>query len=147
MALATTIRMKFEPVCLALPLPPTSAYVIYEWSISKQNHHFSTSFSILVTTIIAVFQFILRFVHLLCQTLNFSHKCNFPFRLWLMVYVCQSPFKVLVSVIVFQIKYRTCAIITRGLYIFYPSFHCGLYQRAVYITDHLCTKNLEFFIF
>ena len=38
-------------------------------------------------TIIAVFQFILRFVYLLCQALNFSHKCNLPFRLWLMVYV------------------------------------------------------------
>ena len=37
--------------------------------------------------------------------------------------------------------YRTCAIITRGLYIFYPIFHCGLYCRAVSVTDNLCTKQ------
>ena len=37
--------------------------------------------------------------------------------------------------------YRTRAIITRGLYIFYPIFHCGLYCRAVSITDNLCTKQ------
>ena len=36
--------------------------------------------------------------------------------------------------------YRTRAIITRGLYIFYPIFHCGLYCRAVSVTDNLCTK-------
>ena len=33
--------------------------------------------------------------------------------------------------------YRTRAIITRGLYNFYPIF----VFTAVYITDHLCTKN------
>ena len=36
----------------ALPPTPqekTSAYVMYEWSSSKQHHNFSTSFSILVT--------------------------------------------------------------------------------------------------
>ena len=37
--------------------------------------------------------------------------------------------------------YRTRAIITRGLYIFYPNFHCGLYCRAVSVTDNLCTKQ------
>ena len=36
--------------------------------------------------------------------------------------------------------YCTRAIITRGLYIFYPIFHCGLYCRAVSVTDNLCTK-------
>ena len=36
--------------------------------------------------------------------------------------------------------YRTRAIITRGLYIFYPIFQCGLLSRAVNITDKLCTK-------
>ena len=33
------------------------------------------------------------------------------------------------------------AIITRGLYISYPIFHCGLNWIAVYITDYLCTRN------
>ena len=37
--------------------------------------------------------------------------------------------------------YRTRAIITRGLYIFYPIFHRGLYCRAVSVTDNLCTKQ------
>ena len=37
--------------------------------------------------------------------------------------------------------YRTRAIISRGLYIFYNIFHCGLYCRAVSITDNLCTKQ------
>ena len=37
--------------------------------------------------------------------------------------------------------YRTRAIISRGLYIFYPIFNCGLYCRAVSITDNLCTKQ------
>ena len=36
--------------------------------------------------------------------------------------------------------YRTSAIISRGLYIFYPIFHCGLYCRAVSIADSLCNK-------
>ena len=35
--------------------------------------------------------------------------------------------------------YRTRAIITRGLYIFYPIFQCGLKSREVNITDHLST--------
>ena len=38
-------------------------------------------------------------------------------------------------------KFRTRATISRGLYIFYPIFHCGLYIRAVSITDNLCTKH------
>ena len=37
--------------------------------------------------------------------------------------------------------YRTRAIISLGLYIFYPIFHCGLYSKAVNITDNLCTKQ------
>ena len=32
--------------------------------------------------------------------------------------------------------YRTRAIITRGLYILYPIFHCGLYCRAISVTDN-----------
>ena len=36
---------------------------------------------------------------------------------------------------------RTLAIISLGLYIFYPSIQCGLYTRAVNITDNLCTKQ------
>ena len=38
-------------------------------------------------------------------------------------------------------KYRTSAIISRGLYNFYPIFHCGLYSKAANITDNLCTKQ------
>ena len=45
------------------------------------------------------------------------------------------------SLRVLKIMYRTRAIITRSLYIFYPIFHCGLYCRAVSVTDNLCTKN------
>ena len=33
--------------------------------------------------------------------------------------------------------YRTRAIITRGLYLFYPIFHCGLYLRAVCTAERL----------
>ena len=36
-------------------------------------------------------------------------------------------------------NYRRRAIITRGLYIFHPVFHCGLYCRAVSFTDNLFT--------
>ena len=38
-------------------------------------------------------------------------------------------------------KYRTCTIITRGLYNFYPIFHCGLYCRRVSVTENLCTTK------
>ena len=38
-------------------------------------------------------------------------------------------------------RYRTRTIITRGLYIFYSFFQCGLESRAVNITDNLCTKQ------
>ena len=34
-------------------------------------------------------------------------------------------------------NYCTCAIITRGLYIFYSIFQCGLYCRAVYNAERL----------
>ena len=34
-------------------------------------------------------------------------------------------------------KYRTRTIITRGLHIFNPIFHCGLYCREVSFTDNL----------
>ena len=53
--------------------------------------------------------------------------------------------------------YRTRAIITRGLYLFYPIFHCGLYSRAVYTAERLVitwfffhlvsTKNRTFVFF
>ena len=33
--------------------------------------------------------------------------------------------------------YRTRAIISRGLYFFYPIFHCGLYFRAAYTAERL----------
>ena len=36
---------------------------------------------------------------------------------------------------------RTHAIISRGLYIFYPIFHSGLYCRAVSVTNNLCTEQ------
>ena len=34
-------------------------------------------------------------------------------------------------------EYRTRTIITCGLYILYPIFHCGLYCRAVYNAEQL----------
>ena len=37
--------------------------------------------------------------------------------------------------------YRSRAILSRGLYSFYPIFHCGSYCRAVSITDNLCIKQ------
>ena len=40
-----------------------------------------------------------------------------------------------------EIKYRTRAIISLSLYIFYPIFHYGVYIRAVSITDNLYTKQ------
>ena len=36
-----------------------------------------------------------------------------------------------------KLNYHTSAIITRGLYIFHPIFHCGLYSRAVYNAEQL----------
>ena len=45
-----------------------------------------------------------------------------------------------------KLKYRTRAIITRGLYLFYPIFHCGLYCRAVYIAARLVYSGIFFFI-
>ena len=49
-----------------------------------------------------------------------------------------------------SLKYRTRTIITRGLYIFYSTFHCGLYCRAERldsVTDNLCTKQENSSIF
>ena len=45
------------------------------------------------------------------------------------------------------INYHMRAIITRGLYIFYPIFHFCLYWRAVSVTNNLCTYpgNLSIF--
>ena len=43
----------------------------------------------------------------------------------------------LVSFSFYGMYYRTGAIIIRGLYFFYPIFHCGLYCRAVYIAARL----------
>ena len=47
--------------------------------------------------------------------------------------------------IVSTMEYRTRAIITRGLYFFYPIFHCGLYSRAVYAAERLVLPD-SFFI-
>ena len=43
-------------------------------------------------------------------------------------------------------NYRTRSIISRGLNIFYP-IYCGLYWRAVNITDNLWTKQGNYSIF
>ena len=48
---------------------------------------------------------------------------------------CQC--KVNVKCMINQYTYRTRAIISRGLYFFYPIFT----SAAAYITDNLCTKN------
>ena len=37
--------------------------------------------------------------------------------------------------------YRTRAIITRGLYILYLIFYCGLYSREVNVADSLCNNK------
>ena len=37
--------------------------------------------------------------------------------------------------------YRTRAIITLGLYLFYLIFHCGLYSREVYIAERLVLQG------
>ena len=58
------------------------------------------------------------------------------------------PFYGLQSYIIFlkmTFIYRTCAIISRGLYNFYPIFYYGLYSKAANITDQLCTKKWLFF--
>ena len=47
------------------------------------------------------------------------------------LYCCQDPCHV----------YRTRAIITRGLYLFYLIFHCGLYSREVYIAERLVLQG------
>ena len=36
-----------------------------------------------------------------------------------------------------NLTYRMRAIITRGFYLFYLIFHCGLYSREVYIAERL----------
>ena len=41
--------------------------------------------------------------------------------------------------------YRTRAIITRGLYLFYLIFHCGLYSREVYIAERFVLQGNFFF--
>ena len=38
---------------------------------------------------------------------------------------------------IFTNVYRTGAIITRGLYFFYPIFHCGIHSRVVYTAERL----------
>ena len=40
--------------------------------------------------------------------------------------------------------YHTRAIITRGLYILYPIFHCGLYYRAAYNAERLSFHDFFF---
>ena len=41
----------------------------------------------------------------------------------------------------FKKMFHTRAIISRGLYVFYPIFHCGLYLKAANITNNLCTEQ------
>ena len=44
--------------------------------------------------------------------------------------------------------YCTCVIISRGLYIFYPIFHCGLYCRAVDNAERLIfQESFSYLIF
>ena len=44
----------------------------------------------------------------------------------------------------YENRYRTRAIITRGLCIFYPIFHCGLYCRVVYNAKRLIFHDFIF---
>ena len=48
-----------------------------------------------------------------------------------------SPLKYTLKLETTFLMYRTRPIITRGLYLFYPIFHCGLYLRAVYTAERL----------
>ena len=58
------------------------------------------------------------------------------------VFVCLIPLKKdHFSIKTHILIYCTHANICRGMYIFYPIFHCSLYSRAVIITDNLCTKQ------
>ena len=65
------------------------------------------------------------------------------FRRSLVAFVVAYKSRIITAVRVMPSEnmYRTSAIISRGLYIFYPIFHCGLYCRAVSIADNLCTKQ------
>ena len=57
-----------------------------------------------------------------------------------------SNFWRILLLIIFEawFAYRTRAIITRGLYFFYPIFHCGLYLRAVCTAERLVITWLFF---
>ena len=53
--------------------------------------------------------------------------------------MCSSLSRYIYSYLHF--KYRTRVVITSVLYLFHPILHCGLYCRAVSVTDNLCTKQ------
>ena len=46
-----------------------------------------------------------------------------------------------------KLIYPTCTIISRGLYIFCPKFHCSLYNRVVSTIDNLCNRQENSSIF
>ena len=66
-------------------------------------------------------------------------------RLW--SFKLRNTYNRLLNIRRFKGKYLTRAIITPGLYIFYPNFHCSLYCRTVSITTNLCTKQRNSSIF
>ena len=65
----------------------------------------------------------------LCKQQNYWYECKVDWKT--IIVLILSPNDVNVSI------YRTRAIISRGLYFFYPIFT----SAAAYITDNLCTKN------
>ena len=79
---------------------------------------------------------------------HFLYLCpNISFSFPGLVYICHGFTEHMAnynglgeaSLIFFHCIYSTRTIISRGLYIFYPIFHCGLYFRAV--------DNAEWLIF
>ena len=58
-------------------------------------------------------------------------------------YFFKSDLKLRFRLFLLSSKYSTIATISRGLYIFYPIFHCGLYRRVVYNEEQLiCHDSL-----
>ena len=51
------------------------------------------------------------------------------------------------SFLIKTITYRTHTIIIRGLYIFYPIFHCGQYYRVIYDAEQLIFHDFFYLTF
>ena len=94
--------------------------------------------------------------HQTCN-LKYMSQCNFFFQTttnlgdWIptkVISACLHAYLSMNTLLeILYYRYRTRAIISRGLYIFYPIFHCGLYCRAVstiYVKFGLFEKGTKF---